>query len=65
VDFDNDEGLGGMLRRELIEIACFNGVSDPEALRDILIQRIALSDDFLKSASSAVRHKPAVRRSRP
>ena len=40
VDFDNEEGLGDILRRELMEIACFNGVSDPEALRDILLARL-------------------------
>jgi len=45
VDFNNDEGLGGILRRELIEIACFNGVSDPEALRDILLARLPRSED--------------------
>jgi hypothetical protein len=33
VDFDSDEALEAILR--LIEIACFNGVSDPETLRDI------------------------------
>ena len=32
VDFDSDEALEAILRRELIEIACFNGVSDPETL---------------------------------
>lgn len=26
----SDEGLEAILRRELVEIACFNGVSDPE-----------------------------------
>jgi hypothetical protein len=40
VDFDSDEGLEAILRRELIEIACFNGVSDPETLRDILLTRL-------------------------
>ena len=40
VDFDSDEGLEATLRRELIEIACFNGVSDPETLRDILLARL-------------------------
>jgi hypothetical protein len=34
-EFDSDEGLETILRRELIEIACFNGVSDPEVLRDL------------------------------
>ena len=40
IDFDSDEGLEAILRRELIEIACFNGVSDPESLRDILLTRL-------------------------
>ena len=40
VDFDSDEGLETILRRKLIEIARFNGVSDPEALRDILLSRL-------------------------
>ena len=40
VDFDSDEGLEAILRRELIEIACFKGVSDPETLRDILRARL-------------------------
>ena len=35
-DFESDEALEAVLRRELIEIARFNGVSDPETLRDIL-----------------------------
>jgi hypothetical protein len=34
--FDSDEGLEAILRRELIDIACFCGVSVPEALRDIV-----------------------------
>ena len=29
--------MEAILRRELIEIACSNGVSDPEILRDILL----------------------------
>ena len=40
VDFDSDEALEAILRRELIEIACLNGVSDPETLRDILLARL-------------------------
>jgi hypothetical protein len=40
IDFDSDEGLEAILRRELIEIACFNGVSDSETLRDILLARL-------------------------
>ena len=39
-DFDSDEGLEAILRRELIEIACFNSVSDPETLRDVLLARL-------------------------
>lgn len=35
--FESDEELEAALRRELIEIARFNGVSDPETLRDILL----------------------------
>jgi hypothetical protein len=34
---DSDEELEANLRRELIEIALVNGVSDVETLRDILI----------------------------
>ena len=37
LDFESDEALEAALRRELIEIARFNGVSDPETLRDILL----------------------------
>jgi hypothetical protein len=36
-DAESDEELEAALRRELIEIARFNGVSDPEALKDILL----------------------------
>lgn len=37
-DFDSDdEELEAALRRELVEIARFNGVSEPETLRDILL----------------------------
>ena len=36
LEFDSDEGLEAMLRLELIEIACSNGVSDPETLRSVL-----------------------------
>jgi hypothetical protein len=35
--FESDEALEAALCRELIEIARFNGVSDPETLRDILL----------------------------
>jgi hypothetical protein len=40
VEFDSDEGLEAVLRRELIEIAYFNGVSDPETLRNIVLSRL-------------------------
>jgi len=40
VTFDSDEDLEAILRRELIEIAYFNGVSDPENLRDLLLDRL-------------------------
>jgi hypothetical protein len=40
VDFESDEALEAILRRELIEIACLNGVSDPETIRDILLTRL-------------------------
>jgi hypothetical protein len=36
-EFDSDEGLEAMLRRELIEIAYFSGVTDPETLRDLVL----------------------------
>jgi hypothetical protein len=39
--FDSDEGLEAVLRRELIEITCFNGVSDPEALRDLVVTNLS------------------------
>jgi hypothetical protein len=39
-DFDDDEHLEAALRQELIEIACFNGISDPETLRDILLANL-------------------------
>jgi hypothetical protein len=37
VDLDTDEALEAILRLELIEIARFNGVSDAESLRDVLL----------------------------
>ena len=36
-DADRDEELEAELRRELVEIARVNGVSDPETLKDILL----------------------------
>ena len=43
-DFDRDEGLEAILRRELIEIARLNGVSDLETLRDILLARLSVKE---------------------
>jgi hypothetical protein len=40
VEFDSDEGLEAILRRELIEIAYFNGVGDPETLRDMVLSKL-------------------------
>ena len=37
VDLDSDEELEAALRRELIEIALFNGANDAETLRDVLL----------------------------
>ena len=41
---DSDEGLQAILRRELIEIARLNGVSDLETLRDILLARLPVKE---------------------
>lgn len=41
LDFDSDERLEAILRRKLIELACFKGVSDPETLRDVLLARLS------------------------
>jgi hypothetical protein len=35
-EFDSDEDLEAILRRELIEIVCANGLNDPETLRSVL-----------------------------
>jgi hypothetical protein len=35
-EFDSDQGLEAILRRELIEIVFSNGLSDPELLRLVL-----------------------------
>lgn len=37
VNLDSDEALEASLRRELIEIARCNGATDPDTLRDILL----------------------------
>ena len=44
VDIDSDEGLEAILRRELIEIARLNGVSDLETLQDILLTRLPVKE---------------------
>ena len=36
LEFDSDEGLDAILRRELIEIVFSNGLSDPEILRLVM-----------------------------
>ena len=41
VNFDGNDGLKAIIRRELIEIAHLNGLSDPETLRDILLTRLS------------------------
>jgi hypothetical protein len=43
-DTETDEELEAALRRELIEIARVNGVSDPEPLKDILLTSVLRSD---------------------
>ena len=50
VDINSDEGLAAILRRELIEIARLNGVSDPECLRDILLARLDQSSTINTSS---------------
>ena len=40
-EFDSDEGLESILRRELIDIACSNGVSDPETMRDLVLTKLS------------------------
>jgi hypothetical protein len=42
IGFDSDEGLEVILRRELLEIACFNGVSDPETLRELVLANLSV-----------------------
>jgi hypothetical protein len=41
-ELDSDERLEAALRRELVEIASLNGMSDPEILRDFVL--LSLSD---------------------
>jgi len=41
VDLESDEALEAALRRELMEIAEFNGVSDPDTLRDMLVAELS------------------------
>jgi hypothetical protein len=42
-DADSDEKLEAEVRRELVEIARINGVSDPETLKDILLASMQAS----------------------
>jgi hypothetical protein len=42
-DADSDEELEAEVRRELVEIARVNGVSDPEILKDILLANMPAS----------------------
>ena len=41
IEMDCDEELETDLRRELIEIACSNGVNDAETLRDLILARLS------------------------
>jgi len=41
VDLDSDEELEAALRRELIEIARFDGASDAETLLDVLLATLS------------------------
>jgi hypothetical protein len=42
-DADTDEELEAEVRRELVEIARINGVSDPETLKEILLAAMPAS----------------------
>jgi hypothetical protein len=42
-DADSDKELEAEVRRELVEIARINGVSDPETLKDILLASMQAS----------------------
>jgi hypothetical protein len=42
-DADSEEELEAEVRRELVEIARVNGVSDPETLKDILLASMPAS----------------------
>jgi hypothetical protein len=46
LDFDSDEDLEAALRRELIEIARLNGLTEPEVLRDILLDNSSRSTSW-------------------
>jgi hypothetical protein len=41
LEFDSDEGLEAILRRELIEIVCSNGVTDAETSRDLVLATLS------------------------
>jgi hypothetical protein len=51
-EFDTDEELEIALRRELIEIACCNGISDAETMRDLVLAKLwndSAAKEFLAS----------------
>ena len=49
VDLDSDQALEATLRRELIEIACSNGVSDAETLIDEALKNVPTSEGLRRS----------------
>jgi len=55
VDLDSDEELEATLRRELVEIACSNGVTDAETLRDVLLAALSVGDDAEADVAGALR----------
>jgi hypothetical protein len=53
-ELDIDEELEADLRRELIEIALNNGVSDPETPRDVLLSTLSGTVKVHRFASPAL-----------
>ena len=49
VDLDSDQALEETLRRELIEIACSNGVSDAETSIDEALKNVPTSEGLRRS----------------
>jgi hypothetical protein len=66
VDFDSDDGLESILRQELIEIACcvLYGVSDPEALRKMLLSQPGAEDSRVSEQSAPGTEQTQARRHR-